>query len=501
MNEALWYDGKADAVMEVTPPERETHALLRRESRYLLTLSAALGAAFSLCFVEFGGLGLNLVLWAAAWCGWAHLALKRLQLASLRRDGRWYAGIWLLGLSVFWTANEFIQAVGILGIMILQCLWALNVFAAVDSWDFGKAAWAVLRLPFRALGRICEPFRHWAEARKIRNGRSRYVLAGLAIALPLGIVVTMLLASADAVFRELTRSMFTGWNVPEYLRITFEALFAALAAGAGFYALLCAQTGRPEDDARLGDRKADTLVAVTFTAVLAVIYLVFCGIQVGVLFSGSGSLLPKGYTYAEYAREGFFQLLAVSGINVLLVIVSERRFVSGKALRALLCVISACTYVMEVSSAWRMWMYVQVYGLTFLRLLVLWFLAVLGIVLAGAVITVFRPGFRLFRFTLAVCLSAWLVFAFARPDAIAARYDLRRFGCSEPTLSLIRYELSPDALGELQPYLNQEIRAIDKHMGGYLDEDIPARYAHAGIRGFNYSLWRANQTSEEYRNG
>ena len=205
--------------------------------------------------------------------------------------------------------------------------------------------------------------------------------------------------------------------------------------------------------------------------------------------------------YAAYAREGFFELLALSALNVAGVIVSQLRFESSRILRVLLCVVSVCTFIMELSSAWRMILYVQAYGLTFLRLLVLWFLAVLGIVLAGAVITVFRPGFRLFRFTLAVCLSAWLVFAFARPDAIAARYDLRRFGCSDTTLTLIRYELSPDALGELRPYLNQEIRAIDKHMGGYLDEDIPARYAHAGIRGFNYSLWRANQTSEEYRNG
>ena len=146
-------------------------------------------------------------------------------------------------------------------------------------------------------------------------------------------------------------------------------------------------------------------------------------------------------------------------------------------------------------------LYVQVYGLTFLRILVLWFLGVLAVILAGAVITVFRPSFRMFRFSLGVCLAAWLVLAFARPDAMAARYDLRRFGCTDTALSLIRYELSHDAVAELRPYLAENRESI----AGYLDDDllyiVPDTYANAGIRGFNYSRWQANETAKEYVHG
>ena len=81
------------------------------------------------------------------------------------------------------------------------------------------------------------------------------------------------------------------------------------------------------------------------------------------------------------------------------------------------------------------------------------------------------------------------------------RRDWERFGCGDTTLSLIRYELSPDALAELKPYLDPRIRAVDQYMDGYLDKGIPAKYAEAGIRGFNFSLWRANLTAEEYKNG
>jgi|GEM_PF-266721 len=501
MNEAIWYGGKPEAAPSEAAPESESHALLRRRCRYFLTLAAALGAGFSLCFVESGGVGLNWSVWTLLWCAAAHLALKKLGLARLRRDGFWYAGIAALGLSVFWTANLFIQAVSILGVMILQCLWALNLFADVRDWHFAAAVWGVLQLPFLALGRIREPFVHLAQLRKTGMGRGKYVLAGLAIALPLAAVVTLLLASADAVFRELTRPILTGWDIPGNLRIGLKALLTAAAVGTLFYALLCAETASPWKGTAGGVRKANGLVAVTFTGVLAAIYLVFCAIQIGVLFAGRGSLLPKGYTYARYAREGFFQLLVVSGINVLLVITSQRRFTSGRTLRILLCVISGCTYIMELSSAWRMRLYVQVYGLTFLRLLVLWFLVVLGIVLGGAAAAVFRPGFRLFRFTLTVCLCAWLVFAFARPDNLAARYDLRRFGCTDSVMSTIRYDLSLDAVEELSPYLASQKRIIGKYMDGYLDQSVPEDYRNAGLRGFNYSLWRAHQVAEVFKNG
>ena len=479
-------------------PEGERHRQLREDCPFYLLLAAAVGAAFALCFVRTGMPGINAAAYTVVWTVCAHLALRRLGLAKLRRDGIWYAGMLLLSLSVFWTAHPFIQFVSAAGVILLQCFWILNVFAPIRDWHFGKAAGAAIRLVFRTIGRCFEPFSHLAvRKRSGGKGRGKYVLLGLLIALPLAVVVVSLLSSADAVFRFLLSRLFTGWDAPA-LPTVLQSLGFFLLAGLAFYGVLCAQTDRPEPEDQQPPRQADTLVAVTFTAVLAVIYLAFCAVQIAVLFRGSAAALPAGTTYAEYAREGFFQLLLVSGINVLLVIVSQRRFGESAALRVLLCVISGCTVLMELSSAWRMILYVQAYGLTFLRLLVLWFLLVLAAILAGAVITVFRPSFRLFRFSLAVCLTAWLVFAFARPDAVAARYDLRRFGCSDTALSLIRYELSADALGELRPYLSERPKTVDRYMVGYLDHVIPARYESAGIRGFNYSLWQANQMAKEY---
>ena len=58
-------------------------------------------------------------------------------------------------------------------------------------------------------------------------------------------------------------------------------------------------------------------------------------------------------------------------------------FGENKILEILLCVISVCTCVMILSAAYRMLLYVEEYDLTFLRVLVLWFLAVLMLIFFG----------------------------------------------------------------------------------------------------------------------
>lgn len=154
---------------------------------------------------------------------------------------------------------------------------------------------------------------------------------------------------------------------------------------------------------------------------------------------------------------------------------------------------------MAASSGYRMILYVQAYGLTFLRILVLWFLLVLAVLLTGTLVSVFRPAVPLLRFFLWVCLCLWLVFAFARPDRIAARYNLERFGPQDDVAACLLYELSPDAVPIMAQYRHSGIYSLEWE--GYLTKSIPRRYQQAGIRGFSFSLWEANKAAEAYGNG
>ncbi len=169
------------------------------------------------------------------------------------------------------------------------------------------------------------------------------------------------------------------------------------------------------------------MIAVTFLSMVTVVYLLFCGIQVLFLFTG-GRLLPEGYTYAEYARQGFFQLLFVCICNLALVLFCLAVFQRHRVLRILLLVFSGCTYIMIASSAYRMLLYISTYHLSFLRVLVLWFLAMLAVLMAGVVLEIREESFQLFGYCMAVVTVFYLVFSFGRVDALVASYNIAQLG-------------------------------------------------------------------------
>lgn len=500
-SESVWYGAPpAPETMSAPEPqhEDERHVRLRTDARYFLLLSLALGAVFALLFVNAYALGLNAALLAAAMAAATLLALGKLGLRERKRDIFWSVSLVLLGLSIAWTANYMTQNVSFLGMFIAELLWLMNAFADILSWRFGRVVSGGFRLVGRIITHLGEPFRHLAALRRGGKQTTRSVLLGIVIAVPLLWIVVSLLASADAAFGALIERIFGVWSVSKTVRTVIRAVFYTLIPALVFYSALAAQTERSDFPAK-EKRRASALVAITFTGALAVVYAVFCGIQIAVLFAGDVSALPEGMTYAEYAREGFFQLLLVSGINVVLIITAQRRFVSSKALRALLVFLTVCTYLMEASSAMRMMLYVNAYGLTYLRLLVLWFLSLLALILGAAVYTVFHENFRLFRFTLIVCMALWLVFAFARPDAIAARYNLAKHGLDDTTEAEIAYECSSDATGALRPYF-ADIAGRGEDSTAYLNLTISVmrEYSARGVRGFNFSVWEAMRTAEDF---
>ena len=76
-------------------------------------------------------------------------------------------------------------------------------------------------------------------------------------------------------------------------------------------------------------KKAESILAIPMAGILTALYLVFSVVQIGGLFLGKMTL-PQGYTYAMYAREGFFQLLAVSILNLFLVLAGIQFFKKNK---------------------------------------------------------------------------------------------------------------------------------------------------------------------------
>ena len=309
---------------------------------------------------------------------------------------------------------------------------------------------------------------------------------GPAGGIPAVIFLCVLLSGADMVFRNMLSVVISKFLNPVTLfMVVIQTVFWSLA----MYCLVCSAYGGSISDGMVNVRRHSPVAAVSFMAMVGLVYLVFCVIQIVYLFMGKGSL-PEGMTYSQYARQGFFQLLFVAVLNLVMVLMCLKYFREHALLNVFLLLVSLCTYVMLASAVYRMVLYVQQYQLTFLRILVLWFLAMLFVLMAGVVILIFNHEFPLFRFCLAVVSSFYLVFAWMRPDYITARYNVAHRDSIAGVEQSDFMRLSTDAAPALEGMEDSEIkeRLLSWYAKRYevWDDGNPM-----GLRTFNFSVLKA----------
>ena len=254
----------------------------------------------------------------------------------------------------------------------------------------------------------------------------RGVLFGGLLVIPFG----ALFWSADAVFAEI------GGRIPapspdsvvERTVLFALVLFGALGLG------LAAREALPARQAT--DRRSLARLEWAIPlACLDLLFLAFVAVQLTVLFGGHEHVLETaGLTYSEYAREGFWQLIAAA-VLTLMVVGAATRFARAESrsdrllLRALLGLLCGLTIVVLVSALHRLRLYEDVYGLTRPRLLAeafaLWLGAVFALVLAAGAARRVRE--QLPRIAVAVTAAGLLAFSLANPDRLIAERNVDRW--------------------------------------------------------------------------
>lgn len=409
-------------------PEKETEETKRMKERFgFFGPAAFLYAVFYTFCMYKNGSGVTFPFFVAGSLLFLCLSLAKLE-TTLKKGSVYYmAAIVLLGISTFCTDDGRIIFLNKLGIFLLMMSLLLKQYFDTSKWGPGKFLSSIFRLIFGVGGVAAEPFRDgaecWANYRREKGGKADgriwAVGLGLLAGIPLLLVVLLLLSSADALFRQMAERLLGGIRLDNVMNIAARILLMFLAAYC-LTAFLC----KKKIDEEVKDRRSgEPVLAITVTGMLTALYLVFSVVQINGLFLGRMQL-PEGYTYAAYAREGFFQLLTVSLLNLVIVLVCLCYFKSSKVLKTVLIIMSVCTYIMIASSAMRMVMYVRSYYLTFLRVLVFWGLALLAVLFAGVMIHIFREKFHLFRYCVAVVTVMYLALSFAHPDYLIARINL-----------------------------------------------------------------------------
>ena len=380
---------------------------------------------------------------------------------------------------------------------IFLLFFSYIIYLYIDTTEFNIIAWlnGLFLTIIRPLEQISRPVKDFFAHRRSKKKEVdtsdkkktlNAVLLGLAIAVPLLIVIVPLLCSADMVFENILTNIDISISDNFYHMIMM--VVTAVIAFFSIYIIITSMVAK-ELKIKAGNQGTnDPVIAITFTSVIGFIYIIFCAIQLLYLFSGSVAL-PEGYTYAEYAHEGFYQLLAVCIINIVMVSVCQSFFKESKILKALLTTIAACTYIMIASSAMRMILYIGVYHLTFLRLFVLWFLAVLCFWLAFLIIGMFIKKFPVFKAGMVAITIAFLVFIYSNPEYRIAKYDIAAAGSGLTVQSsdteYIKWNLSYDAV----PALAGNEMLINEYKDGRSDYDYRTydKKKYTGFRRFNFS--------------
>ena len=389
----------------------------------------------------------------------------------------YYLAAFLIAVTVALTAKQTMQFFSTIAIvLLLEVAFLELLFSDTEKRrNFEERCKELFLLPFSAIANcmtgLIDGFSFLRKMKFFRNEKVRHILLGVLIAIPLLIVVFALLTSADMIFSSWTETAldYIFFSSNPYLACLLTVVIYAVAYGimaAAGRMLAAKQTNDMQNtfaqggaEEVQGKKGGNALTAITVTLLLTLVYLLFCGIQLYFLFGGGNVSLPDGFTYAEYARQGFFQLLAVTVLNVLILMFCRKAAGESLVLRVVLTVFSACTYVMIASAAMRMLLYVDAYSLSFLRILVLWFLALNTLLVTGIIFAIYRAKFPLFRYFVAVSAICYLVLAYANVDYIIASYNTKSQEKVEAIDVHYLLSLSADAAPVLLPALHEILEA------------------------------------------
>ncbi|GAA5161016.1 DUF4173 domain-containing protein [Pseudonocardia eucalypti] len=409
------------------------------------------------------------------------------------------------------SAGWAVIALGLLGVLALRDLEELGLLCVPVAALAGSLAVAggrsarglalgAIAVPSLAIGGLAwfgrgvgalNPFRDREDNAPVRTA------VAVLVALALLAVFGPLLAGADARFGKLLEALLPELDLAWLAsRLGQAVLLGAGMVGAGY--LLAAPPRADAAGAGPGKRLRRVEWALPVGG-LVVLFTAFVALQLSTLFGGDEFVLrTTGLTYAEYARSGFWQLIVVAALTLLVIMTAARwARLDTRAdrawLRGLLGGLAGLTLVILASALHRMWTYQQAYGFTVTRLVVIAIELWLGVVY----LMVFAAGVRpraswLPRAVLGTGAAALLALFLAGPDGIVAERNVARWQQTGKIDTHYLSRLSADAAPALDR-LPDPLRgcALGHYQRGPSDDwrDWNAARAHAaklppaGLRG------------------
>lgn len=331
--------------------------------------------------------------------------------------------------------------------------------------------------------------RNWKD-----TGNLSAVLRGLLFAVPILVVFGVLLGSADQVFAKSFDGLFDWLFSANVFAFTDSVLIAGFTGWLMLSALSYALVNiRPvpqapveaSDSGIKKQRPRFRIGMIEATMVLGSVTLLFAFfvvIQFAYLFGGQANI-ADGLNYSQYARRGFFELVAVAVLVLGMIlyfdhITLRRDNRQGILFRLLSFVIVGLTMVMLVSAWRRMELYELAYGFTYLRVLTHVFMFWLMILLVFAVLHVMRLRTNIFALGLLLsCIGYVATLNVINVDKYIAERNIQAYLAGDSVgyfdicylrgLSVDAYEPMADFYDQISDRDEDQIRS---HVGWWLQQ-------------------------------
>lgn len=472
---------------------RETVQPVSAAEKLLAVLMPVVAYLFVRCFIPgaSGFLGGTVTLFTAAFVLAGALYFHKEGIAFTRESLYWLLMALALGGSYALFVNQRLNVLMLPVLFAMLAYWVLCVAGARigrGSFFLSDLFNAFLALP------LFNYTREWQVFRKI-GGESgtghavAAVLLGLGLGVPVLLLVIYLLIEADAAFQAMIGRLF--FNVPqtmlEILRLALALILSAYFFGLFYGACKKEKAVFNAVSLEVGKEKRKKLPAVTGCTVLGLlclVYFMFFAAQGGYYFSAFwGSLPGDGITMAEYARRGFFELCQVSVINLLvmgagqLFLKDDEKMVKG-LLKGLNTALSVLTLLLIATALSKMFLYIQRFGMTQLRIFTSWLMLLLAMFFMILIIRQFK-AFAVMRTCAAVTAAMVVLLSYANIDRMIATYNLSAYDKGQLS------ELDMDTLAACGPAAAEPIKDFYERT-----EDSEARERIAAYRQSEYADYR-----------
>lgn len=334
---------------------------------------------------------------------------------------------WIFDNPVFYRINK----------IVIPIMYVMMVIFATSKTPIKSMTSKILLMiiePLNYFGEVCKKLKdeimkkfniqkHEREPKDTAN-----IVKAIFFTIVIVLVVVALLVSADNEFAEIFTELIRriqNFSIPQLAIRIGVIIFGFFYIASFFINMLSKYNVLNEyDDEKIKQKESLTIYMMITT--LNIIYVLFCYTQIKSLFT------VQNVKYSSYARQGFFQLMIVSLINITMILKATSKDLiespRQQKYKKVMCILMLFfTLIIIISSLTRMTLYQQNYGNTRLRIFVDFTLITEIILLVPTAMYIIRGKIDLGKSYFIIIVTMYCIVNFINIDKMIAKNNIDRY--------------------------------------------------------------------------